>query len=95
MRDILSKKLNDVLDIYEQFKNKYVRKSDYTMLEDFEDLLLNAVYSGNTLVDEDLMVYPAYIFINKNLINSLILNISDSRERNLVYDTLIEVFDAD
>lgn len=95
MRDILAKKLNDVLDIYEQFKNKYIRKSDYAMLEDFEDLLLNAVYNGNTLDDEDLMIYPAYIFINKNLINSLILNISDSRERNLVYDTLIEVFDAD
>lgn len=95
MRDILSRKLNDVLDIYEQFKNKYVRKSDYEMLENFEDLLLNAVYNGNTLADEDLMAYPAYIFINKNLINSLILNISDSRERNLVYDTLIEVFDAD
>lgn len=95
MRDILSRKLNDVLDIYEQFKNKYIRKSDYEMLEDFEDLLLNSIYNGNTLADEDLMVYPAYIFINKNLINSLILNISDSRERNLVYDTLIEVFDAD
>lgn len=95
MREILSKKLNDVLDIYEQFKNKYVRKSDYTMLEDFEDLLLNSVYSGNTLADEDLMIYPAYIFINKNLINSLILNISDSRERNLVYDSLVEAFDAD
>lgn len=95
MRDMLSRKLNDVLDIYEQFKNKYIRKSDYEMLEDFEDLLLNSIYTGNTLADEDLMVYPAYIFINKNLINSLILNISDSRERNLVYDTLIEVFDAD
>ena len=92
---MLSRKLNDVLDIYEQFKNKYIRKSDYEMLEDFEDLLLNSIYTGNTLADEDLMVYPAYIFINKNLINSLILNISDSRERNLVYDTLIEVFDAD
>lgn len=95
MRDILSRKLNDVLDIYEQFKNKYIRKSDYEMLEDFEDLLLNAVYNGNTLADEDLMFYPAYIFINKNLINSLILNISDSKEKNLIYDTLIEVFDAD
>lgn len=95
MRDILAKKLNDVLDIYEQFKNKYVRKSDYEMLEDFEDLLLNAVYTGNTLDDNDLMIYPAYIFINKNLINSLILNISDSRERNLIYDSLVEVFDAD
>ena len=95
MRDILAKKLNDVLDIYEQFKNKYVRKSDYEMLEDFEDLLLNAVYNGNTLDDNDLMTYPAYIFINKNLINSLILNISDSRERNMIYDMLMGKFDED
>lgn len=95
MREILSRKLNDVLDIYEQFKNKYVRKSDYSMLEDFEDLLLNSIYTGNTLDDNDLMVYPAYIFINKNLINSLILNISDSKERNLIYDMLMEKFDED
>ena len=95
MSDILAKKLNDVLDIYEQFKNKYIRKSDYAMLEDFEDLLLNAVYNENTLEDEDLMTYPAYIFINKNLINSLILNISDSKERNLIYDMLMGKFDED
>ena len=95
MRDILAKKLDDVLDIYEQFKDKYVRKSDYEILEDFEDLLLNSIYTGNTLEDDDLMAYPAYIFINKNLINSLILNISDSKERNLIYDMLMEKFDED